>query len=129
MGGAIRVFCYRYLGRMFRWEVSIQEGHKLITSGPYAVVRHPSYTGTSLVNIGHDILVFAKGTVLRECIVPSYGPWVRWIIWILVTFRSVMPFVLCLRTQSEDRLLKKEFGKEWEAWAARTRYRMIPFIF
>jgi protein-S-isoprenylcysteine O-methyltransferase Ste14 len=114
---------------MFRWEVSIQERHKLITSGPYSVVRHPSYTGVLLYGIGNDIIVFAKGTVLRECSVPSYGSWVQWIIWILVAFRTVMPFVLFWRTQSEDTLLKKEFGKEWEGWAARTRYRVIPFIF
>ena len=34
----------RALGRLFRFELAILPGHKLIKHGPYSVVRHPSYT-------------------------------------------------------------------------------------
>lgn len=38
-GGALRWYCYRTLGVMFMFEVTIAKEHKLITSGPYGVVR------------------------------------------------------------------------------------------
>lgn len=41
--GLLRWSCYRYLGKMFTYEVPVQEKHYLVTSGPYSVVRHPSY--------------------------------------------------------------------------------------
>jgi len=33
------------------------------------------------------------------------------------------------RTIVEDAMLKKEFGKEWDEWAGRVKYRMIPGVF
>lgn len=52
LGGLIRYKCYRVLGSMFTFEMSIREGHVLVTSGPYAIVRHPAYIGAILVVIG-----------------------------------------------------------------------------
>jgi len=127
-GGAIRLASYRGLGSMFRWEVSIQESHKLITSGIYSVVRHPSYTGNLIFSIGDIILLFARGTVLQECIVPAHG-WVQVFIWALSFTRIAATIWLSWRSQEEDKLLKREFGKQWEAWAGRTRYRMIPLVY
>ena len=40
------------MGSLFTFETSIRKGHTLITSGPYAIVRHPSYAGFTLVVIG-----------------------------------------------------------------------------
>lgn len=45
LGGYIRYRCYRALGRLFTFEMSIRNDHKLITDGPYGIVRHPGYTG------------------------------------------------------------------------------------
>ncbi|OJT07085.1 hypothetical protein TRAPUB_2117 [Trametes pubescens] len=42
-GGLTRLWCYRTLGRFFACELSVQDGRKLVTSGPYAIIRHPSY--------------------------------------------------------------------------------------
>lgn len=36
---------------------------------------------------------------------------------------------LCSRVESEDAMLKKQFGKEWEKWAEKTRYKLIPFVY
>ena len=36
---------------------------------------------------------------------------------------------LVRRTVEEDAILKKEFGGQWEEWAKRTPYRLIPYIF
>ena len=52
LGGYIRYCCFRALGRLFTFEMSIRDEHELITDGPYGVVRHPSYTGAILTVIG-----------------------------------------------------------------------------
>ena len=52
LGGLIRYKCYRALGTMFTFEMSIRKDHMLVTSGPYSIVRHPGYTGIFLVIIG-----------------------------------------------------------------------------
>ena len=52
LGGLIRYKCYRALGTMFTFEMSIRKDHMLVTSGPYSIVRHPGYTGIFLVVIG-----------------------------------------------------------------------------
>jgi len=59
VGGLIRLECYRRLGRMFTFEMSIRKEHILVTSGPYGVVRHPGYTG-ALLAIGGMLLLHAS---------------------------------------------------------------------
>lgn len=44
LGGITRKQCYDALGRLFTFERSIMPKHELIQDGPYAWVRHPSYT-------------------------------------------------------------------------------------
>jgi len=56
LGGLIRLECYRQLGTMFTFEMSIRKDHMLVTSGPYGIVRHPGYTGILLVISGMLLL-------------------------------------------------------------------------
>ena len=51
-GALIRWLSYRALGRFFTFELTIKENHKLITSGPYAYVRHPGYSAILLCVTG-----------------------------------------------------------------------------
>ena len=67
LGGLIRYKCYQALGHMFTFEVSIRRYHKLVTSGPYAIVRHPSYVGSILVVIG--VLLIHGSKVCRPLMV------------------------------------------------------------
>ena len=128
LGGAIRVWCHRTLGTLFTWQVAVRSDHKLITRGPYALVRHPSYTGWLLLIIGNFALLASRGSYFVESGLSG-----------TVVGRAVVlaNFVYCLvgmgnlmrRVGEEDRVLRKEFGKEWEAWAGRTQYRLIPFVY
>ena len=54
-GGYIRWACYSALGRLFTFEMSIRDDHRLVTDGPYAWVRHPGYTGVLSTFIGLGI--------------------------------------------------------------------------
>lgn len=51
-GAYLRRLCFRTLGRHFTFELSVKEEHQLITSGPYALVRHPSYLAAAIGMLG-----------------------------------------------------------------------------
>src|SRR5271167_986395 len=46
------VWARRHLGKNWRQAVTLKEGHELIRSGPYALVRHPIYSGLLLGFVG-----------------------------------------------------------------------------
>ncbi|KIP01824.1 hypothetical protein PHLGIDRAFT_123011 [Phlebiopsis gigantea 11061_1 CR5-6] len=127
-GGAVRLLCFRHLGRFFTFELSIQKGHALVTNGPYAVVRHPSYTGSMLVGAGTVLCHFGPGSWYAECV--GWGSvysgmfmaaWAGWCV--------VVPALLTRRTSTEDATLRSEFGSEWDSYAKRTPYKLVPYIF
>jgi protein-S-isoprenylcysteine O-methyltransferase Ste14 len=97
----------KHLDKQFSIQVTLQEDHKLIQSGPYKYIRHPRYLG---------ILLFFLG--------------------ISLTFQSLIGMLLILaltlvfvwRIYTEEALLQQEFGKEWEAYRNQS-WRMFPFIF
>src|SRR5437588_234043 len=51
-GGALRLWPVFVLGHRFSGLVAIQPGHRLVTSGVYGVIRHPSYLGLLLNSLG-----------------------------------------------------------------------------
>ncbi len=59
-GGAIRIRPVFVLGHRFSGLVAIQPGHKLVTSGVYGVIRHPSYLGLLVNSLGWA-LAFRSG--------------------------------------------------------------------
>lgn len=42
---------------------------------------------------------------------------------------GVVECILVWRTGKEDEVLRSEFGKTWEDWARRTRYRLLPYVY
>lgn len=106
-GGLLRLWPVFVLGGRFSGLVAIQPGHRLVTSGIYSVIRHPSYLGLLLTALGWA-LAFRSGVGL-----------------VLVALHLVP---LIGRIQAEERLLHSEFGKEYEAYRARTS-RLIPGVY
>jgi protein-S-isoprenylcysteine O-methyltransferase Ste14 len=51
-GTALRAWCFTTLGRLFTYEVGIRSEHELISSGPYTLLLHPSYTGAAMAGLG-----------------------------------------------------------------------------
>ncbi|KAG9311104.1 hypothetical protein JVU11DRAFT_9013 [Chiua virens] len=127
-GGFIRVKTYRALGQFFKFELCILRGHKLITTGPYAVVRHPSYTGLLLCIVGSSIVYGSRGSWLRDSGVLR-ARWVRAAFggWGLIMLASVLTMIR--RSTEEDSFLSESFGKEWENWARRVKYKLVPFVY
>ena len=63
IGGALRIWPVFVLGHRFSGLVAIQPGHRLVTSGIYGRIRHPSYLGL-LVNALGWALAFRSGVGL-----------------------------------------------------------------
>jgi len=107
VGFLLMIFAPMYLGKQFSIHVTLQEGHELITTGPFAVLRHPRYAGCVYWGLGLP-LVFASLPGLVLGII--YGALFLW------------------RIHDEERLLDEHFQDQWRAYAARTR-RLVPFIY
>ena len=127
-GGLIRVWCHRELGRFFTWEVAVRDDHQLITSGPYSIVRHPSYTGWLLLVSGNFLLLHSGGsafvetgmrnTILGKIVAVGITAHLTWI-----------TAGLLYRTKTEDAMLRNQFKTEWTEWAKRTPYRVLPLVY
>jgi protein-S-isoprenylcysteine O-methyltransferase Ste14 len=94
-------------GDRFSGLVAIQPGHTLVTGGIYGIIRHPSYLGLLLNSLGWG-LAFRSG------------------VGVLLTALLVPP--LLARIYAEERLLRAQFGEEYEGYRART-WRLVPWVY
>ena len=127
-GAAIRLWCHRMLGKFFTWELTVKKGHVLVTRGPYAVVRHPSYVGSLMICVGAIMCYCSPGGWYRECI--GWDTLLSKVVasaWVARTLS--IPAMLMLRMNKEDEVMRREFGVKWDAYARRTPYRLLPFIY
>lgn len=106
-GGTLRIWPIFVLGKRFSGLVAIQPMHRLVTTGIYGVIRHPSYAGLLLACAGWS-LAFRSGVGL------------------ILTALLIPP--LLARIRSEEGLLQSHFGDEYAAYRAHTS-RLIPGIF
>ncbi|KAF9320633.1 hypothetical protein BG003_005382 [Podila horticola] len=60
-GYALRKWSFVTLDRFFTYQLTIRSGHKLVQSGPYKYLRHPSYTGAMMTCFGSFMLLFHRG--------------------------------------------------------------------
>ncbi|KAF8840673.1 hypothetical protein BDN67DRAFT_628509 [Paxillus ammoniavirescens] len=134
IGSLLRIHCYGTLGSMFTYELSIRKGHKLITSGAYAIVRHPSYTGGICSGFGLLLCVLSPNLwfVTLSSLLPDPDVKTRMInvfgyIHILMFVGVVVATVQ--RMQNEDAMLEKNFGEEWKEWARRVPCRLVPWVY
>ncbi|KAF9234162.1 hypothetical protein BU15DRAFT_52962 [Melanogaster broomeanus] len=122
LGTLIRVQCFRELGELFTFDLSVLPEHKLVTSGFYHYVRHPAYTGSMLLIIGITLSHLTPGSLAVECSalgrVGSGLLWATWWIWSLAVAQS--------RAVAEDIELRKLFGPQWDAYAARVKFWFVP---
>jgi len=109
LGGLIlRWYSIGYLGRYFTVDVSISAEHKLIGSGPYRHIRHPTYTGALLAFLG---LGFCFG---------------NWLSILFLTLPIIAAFLW--RVRIEERVLLEALGQNYRAYVERTK-RLIPFVY
>ena len=86
--------------------VQIEEGQRVISTGPYRLVRHPMYFGAVLM------LLFMS---------PALGSW-----WALPGFLLVIPLIV-LRLLNEEKMLCRDLPG-YSDYCLRTRYRLLPLL-
>jgi protein-S-isoprenylcysteine O-methyltransferase Ste14 len=126
-GTTLRASAQRELGRFFSWEVRMQAQHQLITSGPYKLIRHPAYTANLVNFVALCNLLPARGSYFAEVVLQNESVWR--LFWAATAYLGVLLCVVALRVKDEDKMLQREFRDEWDNWAAKTRYRMVPWLF
>jgi len=128
IGGLFRLLCYVKLGRFFTFELAIRQQHKLITDGPYAWVRHPSYTSVIALFIGGAVCMFGPGSWFWQGgWVDSVGGSISAMLFVASTVQIITSFFS--RMKAEDMMLKREFGTQWDDWKRRVPYRLVPGIY
>ncbi|KAI8969881.1 hypothetical protein BD414DRAFT_540899 [Trametes punicea] len=126
-GAAIRLLSFHALGDLFTYEVVVKSAHRLVTSGPYTLVRHPSYTGVIALVLGTQLVHFGPGAFVSECGIER-TPFALFIwIWRIGSAFSVVS--LCRRCSVEDAQLRERFGAEWDAYRERVQYCLLPYVF
>jgi protein-S-isoprenylcysteine O-methyltransferase Ste14 len=103
LGVAFSLWAMATLGRHYDLVLEVHQDHELIRGGPYALVRHPVYTGLLLhfagACLGTGNLLLLAGTLLVT--LPAFYA----------------------RARAEERLLRERFGAEYEKYA-----REVPML-
>jgi len=106
-GTLIRLAAKRALGRFFVGAVVIQDDHRVVAEGPYALVRHPGYAGSILALIG---LGLATANVLTIAI-----------------FTAVSLYIFVRTIRIEEAALTAALGDPYVEYA-RDRSRLVPGV-
>lgn len=107
-GGIFRILSIQKLGKHFTATVRTQDDQKIIKTGAYQYLRHPSYLGAYLAVIGTTVLLHANISIFIA------------IVGMFLTY--------VYRIRVEEKTLVNEFGSEYENYQKETN-RMIPFIY
>lgn len=110
IGAAVWLFvaATRVMGASWALEARTRSDHRLATTGPFALVRHPIYLGMGCYLVALAVALGHPGQLLPALPLFALGTW--------------------LRIRDEEALLRAQFGAAYDAWAARTK-RFIPGIF
>jgi protein-S-isoprenylcysteine O-methyltransferase Ste14 len=105
-GVLIAIWARLVLGRNWSATITIKHGHEIVRRGPYAVVRHPIYSGTSLAMLGTAIY---------------FG-----------TFRGLLAVALTfagwwLKSRMEEKFMLEQFGQEYREYQREVK-ALIPFV-
>lgn len=107
-GECFRVAAVKTLGKFFTVDVAVHADHVVVDRGPYALVRHPSYTGVLIASVG---LGFTLGGLLSFvlCTVPLLA-------------------ALLYRIGVEEAALRERLGEAYQNYCLRTK-RLIPYVY
>ena len=108
LGSLLRRHCWRLLGSSFTGDVRADPNQRIMTTGAYALLRHPSYSAGILMNIGLGLALgsWASTALLAAGAFAVYG----------------------YRIAVEERTLLRVVGEPYREFI-RTRRRLIPFIY
>jgi protein-S-isoprenylcysteine O-methyltransferase Ste14 len=104
------LFCWwarLHLGRLWSGSVTRKEGHHVVDTGPYAIVRHPIYTGIIIASLA-TMAIRGTSVAVAGVALIILGYWIK--------------------GRLEERFLRAELGAEaYDAYARKTAM-LIPFV-
>ena len=106
-GVGIRQWAVAVLGKYFSQVVGIQKDQRVVDTGPYSYVRHPSYTGILLIQIG--IALSFQNWAAVPVVIISFG------------------LAYGHRILKEEEFLVENIGEDYRKYMEKTK-RIIPFI-
>ncbi|MDP8989033.1 MAG: isoprenylcysteine carboxylmethyltransferase family protein [Acidobacteriota bacterium] len=106
-GVAFRWWAIATLGKFFTFDVAIQASQRVVDSGPYRYIRHPSYTGALMTQAGIGL---------------ALGNWAG-----LLALMVCMAIAYSYRIRVEERALITALGEPYRKYLRRTRC-IIPFL-
>jgi protein-S-isoprenylcysteine O-methyltransferase Ste14 len=105
-GFLFTVWAREHLGRNWSGIVTVKQDHELVVTGPYALVRHPIYTGL--------LLAFA-GTALARSE------------WRGVSAVVIASLALWRKLTLEERWMQEQFAQQYRAYKHRVA-ALVPFV-
>jgi protein-S-isoprenylcysteine O-methyltransferase Ste14 len=106
-GLGFAVWARRHIGRNWSAIVTLKQDHELVTSGPYALVRHPIYTGLLFGFLGSAI---------------AQGQW-RGLLAVVIVYLALLR-----KYRLEERWMRERFGVAYDAYRARVK-ALVPYLF
>jgi protein-S-isoprenylcysteine O-methyltransferase Ste14 len=100
------IWARRHLGKNWSQAVTLKENHELVTSGPYALLRHPIYAGLLLGVVGCAI---------------ARGEW-RGLLAVALAFAALWP-----KLKLEEKWMRAQFGESYETYSRRVA-ALVPHI-
>lgn len=86
--------------------ITVEKGQKVISTGPYAIVRHPMYSGMMIMYLFTPV---------------ALGSW-----WGMAVFIFI-PLVFIFRILNEEDILRRDLPG-YQEYCLKVRYRLIPYI-
>lgn len=106
LGLGFAIWARKTLARNWSGDVEFKQGHELVTCGPYALARHPIYTG---------ILLMCLGTAIGQARPPAF----LGVAFVLLGF--------WIKIRQEERLMLLHFPDQYPAYKARVK-ALVPFL-
>ncbi len=107
-GTLLRWWAIFHLGRFFTVDVAVATDHRVVDTGPYRLIRHPSYTGLLLQFAGVAVAL-GNGLSLAVILLPIAG-------------------AILYRIRVEETALRSSLGEPYLNYMQRTR-RLVPWLY
>lgn len=105
LGLSLAIWARVYLGKNWGMPMTQKQNPELVTSGPYAYIRHPIYSGILLAMLG---CAFASS-----------------LFWLIIFFLAGIYFIYS--AFAEEKLMAKQFPKIYPTYKSRTKM-LVPFL-
>lgn len=102
----IQIWSFKTLGEYYSQEIAIRKEHKIISAGPYKIIRHPQYLSQIFVDLAGAIATLS---------------------FVLFPLALIQIPFLILRAKEEEKLFLKYFPEEFRTYKEKSGF-MLPFI-